>query len=162
VTDIDYFDKCAIRLTIHEFYVQEKMSPIISKLYQKLRDRININGGSPSLRNIVNELGFLWKKKRNNRMVLIEKHDVRCMLVSYLTALNKYREEGRPVVYEDETYVHSSHTGPKNWSDDFASGLLAPVSKGERHHSPCGRPSWFYSQCTSNLQIHPENRVLPQ
>jgi transposase len=35
-------------------------------------------------------------------------------------------------VYEDETYIHSSHTGPKNWCDVSASGLLAPVSKGER------------------------------
>jgi hypothetical protein len=80
----------------------------------------------------VKELGFLWKKTRNSRVVLIEKHDVRFMRVSHLTALNKYREEGRPTVYEDETYVHSSHTGPKNWSDDCVSGLLAPVSKGER------------------------------
>jgi hypothetical protein len=62
----------------------------------------------------VKELGFLWKKTRNNRVILIEKHDVRCMRVSNLTALNKYREEGRIIVYEDETYVHSKNTGPKN------------------------------------------------
>jgi hypothetical protein len=41
--------------------------------------RINFKGGSTSSRNIVKELGFLWKKTRNNRVVLIEKHDVRCM-----------------------------------------------------------------------------------
>jgi hypothetical protein len=29
VTDIDDFGKCFIRLTIHEFYVQEKMLPTI-------------------------------------------------------------------------------------------------------------------------------------
>jgi hypothetical protein len=160
VTDIDDFVKCVIQLTIHEFYVQEKMSPTISKLFPKLRDRDNFNGGSISLRNIVKEPGFLWKT-RNNRVVLIEKHDMRCMRVSHLTALNKYRE-GRPIVYKDETYVHSSHTGPKNLSVDCASGLLAPALKGERHHSPCGRLPWFYSQCTSYLQIQPENRGLPQ
>jgi hypothetical protein len=27
-----------------------------------------------------------------------KKHDVRCMRVAYLTALNKYREEGHPIV----------------------------------------------------------------
>jgi hypothetical protein len=138
------------------------MSPTISKLFPKLGDRINFNGGSNSLRNIVKELGFLWKKTRNNRVVLIGKHDVRCMQVAYLTALNKYREECHPIVYEDETYVHSSHTGPSNWSVDCASGLLAPVSKGERHHCPCGRPPRFYSQRTSYLQIQPGNRGLPQ
>jgi hypothetical protein len=35
-------------------------------------------------------------------------------------------------VYEDETYIHSSHTGPKHWSSNCASGLLAPISKGKR------------------------------
>jgi hypothetical protein len=87
------------------------MLPTISKLFPKFRDRIHFNGGSTTLRNIVKELGFLWKKTRNNKVALIKKHDVRCMRVSYLTALNKYRE-GRPIVYEDETYVHSSHTVP--------------------------------------------------
>jgi hypothetical protein len=77
VTDINDFDKCVIQLTIHEVYVQEKMSPTISKLFPKLRDRINFNSGSTSLRNNVKELGFLWKKTRNNRVVLIEKHDLR-------------------------------------------------------------------------------------
>jgi hypothetical protein len=124
VTDIDDFDKCVIWPTIRAFYVKEKMSPTISQLFPKFRNRINFNGGITSLRNIVKELGFLWKKTRNNRVVLIEKHDVRCMRVSYLTALNKYREEGRPIVYEDETYVHSSRTVRKNWTDDCASGLL--------------------------------------
>jgi hypothetical protein len=162
VTDIDDFDKCVIRRTIHEFHMQEKTSPTIPKLFPKLRNRIHFKGGSTALRNIVKELGFLWRKTRNNRAVLIEKHDVRRMRVSYLAALNKYREDGRPIVYEDETYVHSSHTGPKNLSDDCASGLLAPVSKGERHHSPCGRPPWFNSRGTSYLQIQPENRGLPQ
>jgi hypothetical protein len=127
VTDTDDLDKCVIQLTIHEFYMQEKMSPTISKLFPKLRDRINFNGSNTSLRNILKELGFLWKKMRKKRVVVTEKH-VRCMRVSYLTALNKYREEGQSIVYEDETYVHSSHTGPKNWSDNCASGLLAPVS----------------------------------
>jgi hypothetical protein len=62
-----------------------------------LRDRINFSGDSTSLRNTAKELGFLWKT-RNSRVVLIEKHDVRCVRVSYLTALNMYREEGRSIV----------------------------------------------------------------
>jgi hypothetical protein len=61
-TDIDDVNKCVIQHTIHEFYVQEKMSPTIPKLLPKLRNRINFKGGSTSLRNIVKELGFRWKK----------------------------------------------------------------------------------------------------
>ena len=31
-----------------------------------------------------------------------------------------------------QTYIHSSHSVPKSWSDDSNLGLMAPVSKGER------------------------------
>jgi hypothetical protein len=52
VTDIYDFDKCVIWHTIHEFYVQGKMSATISKLLPKLKDRINFKGRSTSLRNL--------------------------------------------------------------------------------------------------------------
>jgi hypothetical protein len=42
---------------------------------------------------------------RKNRVLLIKKHDVRCVRVSHIIDLNKYREEGRPTVYEDEKYI---------------------------------------------------------
>jgi hypothetical protein len=32
----------------------------------------------------------------------------------------------------DESYIHGSQSVPFGWSDDFISGLLAPVSKGQR------------------------------
>ncbi|PSN37351.1 hypothetical protein C0J52_18821, partial [Blattella germanica] len=44
----------------------------------------------------------------------------------------KYREEGRPLIYEDEPYIHSTHTRPNNWSDGTSSGLLPPISKEPR------------------------------
>jgi hypothetical protein len=90
VTDIGDFNKFVMNFMCKIKHRQ------LSKLFPKLRDRINFNDGSTSLRNIVKELGFQWKKTRNNRVVLIEKHDVRCMQVSCLTDLNKYREEGHP------------------------------------------------------------------
>jgi hypothetical protein len=43
-------------------------------------DRIHVRGCRTGLRNVV-ELGFLWKKMRNNRVVLIKKHDARGMQV---------------------------------------------------------------------------------
>jgi transposase len=133
VTDTDDFDKCVIRRTVHEFYVQEKASPTIPKLLPKLGNRINFKCGTTSLRNIVKELGFRWKKMRNNREVLIKQHDVRCMRVSFLTALNKYREEGRPIVYEDETYIHSSHTGLKGGSHGVVERARTLLYLSESH-----------------------------
>jgi transposase len=55
-----------------------------------LRERINFKGGSSSLRNIVKELGFLLKKTRNNRVVAIEKHDVRCMREAAVVSFPTY------------------------------------------------------------------------
>ena len=46
--------------------------------------------------------------------------------------MKKYKEENCPIIYEDETYIHSSHTRPKNFPDNTASGYMAPVVKGTR------------------------------
>lgn len=35
-----------------------------------------------------------------------------------------------PIIFEDETYIHGSHTRPRNWTDDNGSSLLV-LSKGE-------------------------------
>ena len=52
--------------------------------------------------------------------------------MAYLNALKKYREDNCPIIYEDETYIHGSHTRPKNWADNSASGYMVPVVKGTR------------------------------
>jgi hypothetical protein len=48
-----------------------------------------------------------------------------------LRQLKKLRE-GRNIVYNDETYLHSSHTSPYGWDDGNGKGLRAPVGKGQR------------------------------
>ena len=73
-------------------------------------------------------LGFQWF--RSSRTVLIVKHDIRYVQVSYLTALEKYQEEGHQIVYAYDTYIHSSRTRCKNWCDCSALGKLA--SRGEQ------------------------------
>jgi hypothetical protein len=64
---------------------------------------------------------FKWKKTRNNRGALIERDDIRPKRVAYLCAVQKYREEGRPTIHEDETLIHSRHTRPKDRIDDTPS-----------------------------------------
>jgi hypothetical protein len=49
----------------------------------------------------------------------------------FLRQLKKLRE-GRNIVYNDETYLHSSHTSPYGWDDGNGKGLRAPVGKGQR------------------------------
>jgi hypothetical protein len=52
--------------------------------------------------------------------------------MAFLRIIRKYRHEGRPVIYLDETYLHSSHTTPYEWADDSTAGVKAPMSKGQR------------------------------
>ncbi|CAH1972155.1 unnamed protein product [Acanthoscelides obtectus] len=44
--------------------------------------------------------------------------------------MKEYREKDRPIIYMDETYIHSSHTHEKSWSDNTNEGLDRPVSEG--------------------------------
>lgn len=78
------------------------------------------------------DLAFKWKKTKTNRSILIEKHDIKSQRETYLTLLRQYKAEGRPIIYEDETYIHSSHATPKSWTDDSNLGLRTSISKGER------------------------------
>ncbi|GBP67916.1 hypothetical protein EVAR_97708_1 [Eumeta japonica] len=42
------------------------------------------------------------------------------------------REEGKNIIYMDESYIHTSHISGKSWSDDSKLGLKKLVSEGER------------------------------
>lgn len=132
VTDLDDFDLCVVRKTIHNFYVTEKRIPTVKAVLAKLRTTIGYKGQASSLKTIFKKLGFRWKKTQCNRRILIEKPDIHNARITYLRAISKFRREGRPIVYSDETYIHSSHTTPKAWSDDSAEGLKSPISKGQR------------------------------
>lgn len=50
--------------------------------------------------------------------------------MKYLHAIKSYVEEGRPIVYTDETYIYSSHTSSYEWDGGSGTDLKAPVSKG--------------------------------
>ena len=67
-----------------------------------------------------------------NRKFIVERHDIRSLRVKYIRAIRAYREEGRPIVYADETYIHSSHTTSHASDEVSGAGLKAPISKGRR------------------------------
>jgi len=62
----------------------------------------------------------------------MERHDIHSLRVKYLRAIRACREEERPIVYADDTYIHSSHTTSYAWDDWSGAGLNAPISKGRR------------------------------
>lgn len=62
----------------------------------------------------------------------METHEIRYQRNQYLRQLKNYKEEGRPIIYSDESYIHSSHTLPYEWSDNSLRGLKKPIGKGPR------------------------------
>jgi len=132
VTGLDDFDLAAVRRTVHNFYIEEKRSPTINGLRMKLAEVIDFQGGNISVRKILKKIGFKWQKTKSNKQILVERSDIIQKRIDYLNEIKKYREQKRPIVYVDETYILSSHVQNKSWSDDTHQGILKQVSKGDR------------------------------
>lgn len=132
ITGLDDFDQCVVRRIINNFYLLEKCLPTIPKIRTTLEREINFQGSASSVGRIIKKLGYKWKKTNSNKRILMERQEISYCRFIYLSKLNKYRTEGRPIVYTDETYIHSTHSSSKGWSDDSTSGVAVPISKGKR------------------------------
>ncbi|XP_054260031.1 uncharacterized protein LOC128995480 [Macrosteles quadrilineatus] len=77
-------------------------------------------------------MGFKWRKTKTNRKLLAEKSDIRDKRITYLRKIKRFREQNRPIIFLDETYVLSTHVKSQSWSDDSNQGVRTPVSKGNR------------------------------
>jgi hypothetical protein len=97
-----------------------------------LKKKIKFSGGTWALWKIIIDLSFRWRKSESNRKVIIEKDDIRAARWVYLRSIRRYRNEERPIIYTDETYIHSSHTKEHAWGDCTNAGHLGPVQKGQR------------------------------
>lgn len=128
---VDSFDQEVIRRTIYNFHLVQHTFPTLKKLLEVLKESINFKGGISTLRKIIRRLGFRWKKTQNNKKLLIEKSNIRLKRTLYLSKLQEYRSQGRPIIYTDESYIHSSHTLPRSWSDETSQGCKVPISKGD-------------------------------
>lgn len=64
--------------------------------------------------------------------MLTESYDIRGKRIQYLRQLQQYVIDERPIIFTDESYIHSSHTKPQGWSDGSSLGFKMPISKGKR------------------------------
>ena len=94
----------------------------------ELIDRIGFTGSRETLRKIMIKLGFEWKKTQTNRSLLMERTDVVVDRINYLRQVRKYRQEGRPVFYTDET----THSAKRSWQSKEYS-IKVPFGKGTRY-----------------------------
>jgi transposase len=128
---LDDADQGILRRTIYNFHTTEKQVPTLKKNHKKFTEDTGYQGSHESVRKEMRKIGFRWKKMRNNRNILIEKHEIRHLRIEFLKKMRSYRAEERPIIYMDETYIHAGHTKLKAWSDSSHEGLRKNISKGE-------------------------------
>ncbi|GBP26283.1 hypothetical protein EVAR_95451_1 [Eumeta japonica] len=122
----------AAGVPVHNYYIKNKELPTVEKLREKLKQDINFTRSEHSLRRVLKQLCYRWNKTENNRKLLIKKTNIRFLRIEFLQKIKKFKEEGRPIIYTDESYVDSSHASTKAWSDGSTQGLKKPILKGQR------------------------------
>lgn len=142
-TKIDDFDKNAIRRTIHGFWF-EKQIPTLDKILS----RINTTEGLPqftrtTLYSLLRQMGFKYQRRSRNS-AMTERDEIVVWRRNYLEDIKRYREEGRPIYYMDETWVNAGDCNSRIWvdktvisrTDAFSKGLSTgptnPSGKGKR------------------------------
>ncbi|XP_050351341.1 uncharacterized protein LOC126774055 isoform X2 [Nymphalis io] len=103
---IDNSDQQVIRNTIHNFHIMHKEIPIMKTLHAILKEKLNYKGCVTTLRKHVKTLGFKWRRTE------------------------EFRAQNRPIVFTDETYINTSYTLPKSWSNASTSSFKQHLSKG--------------------------------
>jgi transposase len=129
---MDGFTNDVIRRKIHEFYVDKKTPPTLSKLKAVLEEEGILKCSREHLRRILKSIGFKWLKSQTNRKILMEKPEVVMWRAQYLREIRQFRRENRRIIYLDETYVNKNHTAPHCWQSDLETGATKSVGKGPR------------------------------
>lgn len=137
----DFFsDFSVIRNIIQRFYVEWKVVPTTKKLLQAVREQIDFPYCRESLRRLLKSNGFYWRKCQNKRKVLLERPNILHWRYKYIRAIRKYRQEGRNIVYLDETWVDNDMTLKKCWQNEEILGVLTNISSSGKYIR-----TYFYS-----------------
>lgn len=128
--------RTAIRGIITSIYDVRKEVPTLKKVLASARQDLNFQGSRNTLRKImVNDLGFQFKKCRQNRKALIERSNIVTWRIKYLRKIRANDALGadkRPVIYTDETWIHSHYTVSKCWQSVTDKGVRKNDSPGQR------------------------------
>ncbi|KAJ4437060.1 hypothetical protein ANN_17195 [Periplaneta americana] len=130
--NVDDFDRRVIKDIIEDFYLNKKVVPSCKKLLPVLKERIDFKWKATTLRRILKEMGFRWKKCASRRKFLIERENIVNWRCRYLQTIRKLREEGKPILYLDETWVDTNLTFRKCWQHKDVTGVLTTVNASNR------------------------------
>ncbi|KAJ8915262.1 hypothetical protein NQ315_014769 [Exocentrus adspersus] len=143
ITLFDEATKNSIRRIVHGFFFSNEI-PTLDKILNEIKNHQDLPQMSRStLYKFMKQINFRYLK-RNRKSVMIERDDIVRWRVDYLTSIKKFRSEGRPIYYLDETWLNEGHTKGKVWVDNnikskreafiegLSTGLKNPSGKGKR------------------------------
>ena len=139
----DDFDRAAIRRTVHEFYTRKEY-PTVQMLLKAVHQKGIFLGEKTSLKHLLKEMGFKFKN-HDNRKYVMEQPRVIAQRHNFLRKIRKYRREGRPIIYLDETWLNTHHSLTKCWIDnDGKGGLNSEIRKRwQGNHPTCRLGTWL-------------------
>ena len=101
----------------------------VNNIHQKMCEDLGYQRCRRTLLKDIHKLGFRWRKLKSNRKILLERPPIRILRIEFLRKICDFRQEGRAIIYMGESYIHSSDTHQRGWSDESNDGLKKPVSK---------------------------------
>lgn len=116
-----------IRRTIQNFYLEQKIVPTTKKILNKLREVMDFPYSRETLRRLLKANGFYFRKCQNKRKILMEKPSILHWRYKYIRSMRKYREEGRHIIYIDETWVDNDLTFQKCWQSHDVFGIISNI-----------------------------------
>lgn len=138
----DSFTLSCIRRKVHQFFARNE-PPTLNKVLNTVNEDPDLpNMSKETLRRILHDIGFKYKKRGRNSM-LIERNDLILWRIRYLRDISRYRAEGRNIFYLDETWCNAGHSVSWAWQDtcikDKKSAFLAGLTTGLKEHNKGGR-----------------------
>ncbi|KAL4123310.1 hypothetical protein QTP88_015508 [Uroleucon formosanum] len=134
-SELDDFDADVVRRIIHEFYQRNEYPTAFSILSEIKKKLPHYEGCVRSVRNLLKNLKFTFKKCNNGRKMLMERNDIVALRCKFLRTMCTLRqnEDTRPVVYLDETWVNQNHSRSRIWqNNEETEGFKIPTGKGGR------------------------------
>ena len=124
--------------TLMEMYHQ-KEHVTINSLFSKLNKRINTRntgwtwGRTTLYRFLTTKMGYSYTTRKTYYKQLKENVANALQRVKYIQQIQLYRNEGKEIFYQDETWLNKNMMPMKAWVDENRdSGQKTPQGKGER------------------------------
>lgn len=132
LTELDDFKKDVVRRTVHEFYDRGEY-PTGHRILTEVKKKIVWEGTVWSMRTLLKNLKFSFKKCNDGQKFLMEKNDIVARRCTFLRKICTLREEEdtRPIIYLDDIWINQNYSRTRiSKNEERTDALKVPMDKG--------------------------------